>query len=109
VVELIGSGVCGSDTAVQMITIETMGLNANEITNFQVAFFPTGKLEITSLPDNFQIESLQFLTTDGKVIPFTFNQITNDKIAINFNFNGLFIISYLHHENPVYFRRMFKS
>jgi hypothetical protein len=94
---------------VQILTLETMGLNGNEIPNFQVAFFPTGKLEITSLPDNFKIESLQFLTSDGKVIPYEFNRITNDKIEINLNFSGLFIISYLHNENPVYFRRMFKS
>jgi hypothetical protein len=108
-VELIGSGVCGSDTAVQILTLETMGLNGNEIPNFQVAFFPTGKLEITSLPDNFKIESLKFLTSDGKIIPYEFNRLTNDKIEINLNFSGLFIISYLHNENPVYFRRMFKS
>jgi PKD repeat protein len=94
VVELIGSSVCGSDTSVQILTIGTASINDSKTEDFQVALLSSGSLEISSIPLNFDRESIQINTIDGKSIPFSVHSVNTSKVEIQFNYSGLFFISF---------------
>ncbi|MFM7666871.1 MAG: PKD domain-containing protein, partial [Bacteroidota bacterium] len=72
-VELIGSGVCGSDTASQVIVVETTSLNESNCKDFQVSLTNSGSIEISSLPVTFNAKSIKIISVDGKTIPFSCN------------------------------------
>ncbi len=108
VVELIGSSVCGSDTAVQILTIGTASISDSKIEDFQVALLNSGSLEISSLPLNFDRESIQITTIDGKSIPFSIHSINTTKVEIEFNYSGLFFISFKNNGKEVSYKLLNK-
>ena len=107
-VELIGSGVCGSDTVTQFVIVETTLLYNNKINDLKISLLPTGSIELSSLPINFDIKSVKLTSTEGKSIPYSFTFNNNDSVELVFNQNGVFFLSYEEHGKIQFFKRMFK-
>jgi hypothetical protein len=107
-VELVGSGVCGSDTVTQFVIVETTLLNNNKINDLKISLLPTGSIELSSLPINFDIKSVKLTSTEGKSIPYSFSFNNNDSVELLFNQNGVFFLSYEEHGKIQFFKRMFK-
>jgi hypothetical protein len=106
-VELIGSGVCGSDTVTQFVIVETTLLYNNKINDLKISLLPTGSIELSSLPINFDIKSVKLTSTEGKSIPYSFTFNNNDSVELVFNQNGVFFLSYEEHGKIQFFKRMF--
>lgn len=106
-VELVASGVCGSDTASQIIVVETTSLNESNSKDFLVSLTNYGSIEISSLPKNFDIRSVAMTSTEGKSIPFSFKVKNEDKVELLFNFSGVFLLTYEENGRNRFIKRMF--
>lgn len=107
-VELIGSSVCGSDTATQVILVETTSLNNSKPSEFQVTFSNSGSIEISSLPSNFELKSIKLNSIDGKSIPFSFAIKNVDLVELSFNCNGTILLTYEENGSIRFFKRIYK-
>jgi hypothetical protein len=93
-VELIGSGACGIDTAFQTITISTA--NTEYLINNNLTCFVNseGELEIKSGQSEINLHDVSVFAVDGSQIPIEMDQ-TNDKIVrIKINAKGVILVSF---------------
>jgi PKD repeat protein len=107
-VELIGSGVCGTDTVTQVIMVETTSLNNNKIKDVQISLLNTGSIELSSLPLNFDVNLIKLTTIEGKSIPYSFTFKNNDTVELILNQSGVLFLSYEENGKILFFKQMFK-
>jgi PKD repeat protein len=92
-VELVGTGACGSDTVVQLITINTVQVQEFEENNFTIKQTGENLIEINFIQDKFSTDAIEIYSLSGEKIPFKTLNSSDTKLELYLTAKGgLFIV-----------------
>ena len=92
-VELVGTGACGSDTVVQLITINTVQVQEFDENNFTIKQTGENLIEINFVNDKFSTDMIEIYSVSGEKIPFKTLNSSDTKLELYITAKGgLFIV-----------------
>jgi hypothetical protein len=100
-VELVGTGACGSDTVVQLITINTVQVQEFEENNFTIIQTGENLIEINLSNDKLSTDPIEIYSVSGERIPFKTLNSSDTKHELYLTAKGGFFIVMNASLNPI--------